>query len=100
MHFHPLCEHISNVLKRKVCQNKRDEWVVEIPDQDDREYRYKRGANELVEKSKEEIHASKKKDHISDVAPFGVHSEFLMNANGVLVSSRCRLCLRLFHVEF
>ena len=68
--FHPLVEHIETVLKLKVIQNKKEEWGVEVFDLSDGAYRFKRGVRDLAEKSKEEIHASKAKDHISDFQYF------------------------------
>jgi len=63
-------EHIETVLKLKVIQNKKEEWGVEVFDLSDGAYRFKRGVRDLAEKSKEEIHASKAKDHISDFQYF------------------------------
>ena len=66
MTFHPLTEHIETVLKMKVVQNRYDVWGVEVYDLNDGAYRFHRGLRDVAEKSKDEIHASKAKDHISD----------------------------------
>ena len=90
MTFHPLIDHIQTVLKLRVCQNKRDEWGVEIMDQDDDgSYRFKRGAREGAKKSKEEIHDSKMKDHISNFQILWIQCECHMNGNWVPMSTGC-----------
>ena len=101
MQFHPLIDYIQTELKLRVCQNKRDEWGVEIMDQDDDgSYRFKRGAREGAKKSKEEIHDSKMKDHISNFQILWIQCECHMNGNWVPMSTRCPPFLQLFHVEF
>ena len=60
--FHDLIDHIQTTLRLNVCQNRNDDWGVEIMDLNEGSYRFSRGLRDVAEKSKEQTQASKAKE--------------------------------------